>query len=91
MEIKEGVQLLRGLGDRCSGGQGQQRSGVQKNDKAGSEIITYMISEIAKMEAIGEYSELVLISLGKGTVAWASKLGDFRGEGRIVACKIMNF
>lgn len=91
MEIMEGVQLLRGLGDRCSGGrQGHQRSGVQKNGKAGSEIITYMISEIAKIVALGEYSELYFLKI-KDTVAWASKLGDFRGEGRIVACKIMNF
>lgn len=43
-EIKEGIQLLRGMGDlRWSGGQGRWRSRVQKNGKARSEIITCMI------------------------------------------------
>ena len=42
------------------------------------------------MADIVEYSEPVLLCLGKDIVSWASKLQNFRDEGRGVACKIIN-
>ena len=42
------------------------------------------------MAEIVEYSEPVLLCLGKNIVSWASKLHNFRDEGRRIACKIIN-
>lgn len=52
-------------------------------------MITYVITEIAEnCGEIEEYSEPVLLCLGKNIVSWASKLQNYRDKGRRVACKI---